>query len=154
MPDCHSVGRLGYYLPISVVGSALVAIANGLLSSLSPGTSTGKWIGYQIIAGVGRGLAMQIVRHPFPITKPHLTSPINPLFLLPSRSSQFRALYPPPRFPSPWRFSCSAKRSLEPCSSVSPLLSSPIASKPSSPNTRLQSIPRPLLMRERQDSGR
>jgi len=53
------VGRVGYYLPFQIVGSALATIANGLLSTLSPGTSTGKWIGYQIIAGVGRGLALQ-----------------------------------------------------------------------------------------------
>jgi hypothetical protein len=38
-----------------------MAIAYGLLSTLAPGTSTGKWIGYQIIAGVGRGLGVQIV---------------------------------------------------------------------------------------------
>jgi hypothetical protein len=154
MPNSPSVGRLGYYMPFSAVGTVLVAIANGLLSLVSPGTSTGKWIGYQIIAGVGRGLAMQVVRHPLPITQPHLSSLTDPPFFLHSRSSQFKAPCLPPRFPSPWRFSCSAKRLLELCSSVSLLLSSPIASKPSSPNMRLQSIPRLLLMRERQDSGR
>jgi hypothetical protein len=154
MPNSLLVGRLGYYLPFSVVGSVLVAIANGLLSSLSPGTSTGKWIGYQIIAGAGRGLAMQVVRHPFFTTKLHLTSPTNPPFFLPSRSSRFKTPYPPSRFPSPWRFSCSAKRLLEHCSSVSLLLSSPIASKLSSPNTRLQSIPRPSSMPALRDSGR
>ncbi|EED16629.1 hypothetical protein TSTA_017040 [Talaromyces stipitatus ATCC 10500] len=45
---------------LSPIGSALVSIANGLLSTFFPGTSTGEWIGYQIIAGVGRGLALQI----------------------------------------------------------------------------------------------
>ncbi|PMD64171.1 MFS general substrate transporter [Hyaloscypha bicolor E] len=53
------IGKLGYYLPFSVLGSLLVAIANGLLSTSSPGTSTGRWVGYQIIGGVGRGLGMQ-----------------------------------------------------------------------------------------------
>ncbi|KAI9740060.1 MAG: hypothetical protein M1818_004811 [Claussenomyces sp. TS43310] len=54
------VGRLGYYLPFSISSAILVAIGNGLLSTLSPGTSTGKWIGYQILAGTGRGLGLQI----------------------------------------------------------------------------------------------
>ncbi|KAL9107000.1 MAG: hypothetical protein Q9227_008036 [Pyrenula ochraceoflavens] len=55
-----AVGRLGYYLPWIIVGAVMMAIANGTLSTLSPGTSSGKWIGYQIILGVGRGLGMQM----------------------------------------------------------------------------------------------
>ncbi|RDW65075.1 putative HC-toxin efflux carrier TOXA [Coleophoma cylindrospora] len=54
------IGKVGYYLPFVIVGAAFVAIGNGLLSTLLPATSTGKWIGYQIIAGVGRGLALQV----------------------------------------------------------------------------------------------
>ncbi|KAH7333047.1 putative MFS multidrug transporter [Rhexocercosporidium sp. MPI-PUGE-AT-0058] len=53
------IGKVGYYLPFIVVGSMLVSISNGLLSTLSPETSTGKWVGYQIIGGIGRGLGMQ-----------------------------------------------------------------------------------------------
>ncbi|KAG0650485.1 Efflux pump mlcE [Hyphodiscus hymeniophilus] len=56
------VGRTGYYLPYILIGSIMVAISTGLLSTLSPTTSTGKWIGYQIIGGAGRGLGMQVVR--------------------------------------------------------------------------------------------
>ncbi|KAF3054874.1 putative HC-toxin efflux carrier TOXA [Daldinia childiae] len=54
------VGRVGYYLPFSLIGAVMVTIANGILSTLSPTTSTGEWIGYQIIHGVGRGLGMQM----------------------------------------------------------------------------------------------
>ncbi|KAI0843905.1 putative MFS multidrug transporter [Daldinia vernicosa] len=54
------VGKVGYYLPFSLIGAAMVTIANGILSTLSPTTSTGEWIGYQIIHGVGRGLGMQM----------------------------------------------------------------------------------------------
>ena len=61
LTDGPIVGKLGYYLPFSVLGALLAAIANGLFSTLSPGTSTGKWVGYQIIGGVGRGLGMQPV---------------------------------------------------------------------------------------------
>ncbi|KAK9315522.1 major facilitator superfamily domain, general substrate transporter [Lipomyces starkeyi] len=51
------VERVGYYLPIIVVSAAGMAIANGLLSTLAPHTSTGKWIGYQILLGAARDLA-------------------------------------------------------------------------------------------------
>jgi hypothetical protein len=59
--DDEIVGRIGYYLPMSVFGATLAAIANGLVSTFSTSTSTGRWIGYQIILGVGRGMAMQMV---------------------------------------------------------------------------------------------
>ena len=38
----------------------LTAIGYGLLSTLTPHTSAGEWIGYQILAGAGRGLGLQI----------------------------------------------------------------------------------------------
>lgn len=62
----YAVGKVGYYLPWSVFGSVLVTIGNGLLTTLSPTTSTGRWIGYQILVGFGRGACMQVVRlsHP------------------------------------------------------------------------------------------
>ena len=52
-------GRLGYYLPFTLTSAALVSVSNGLLSTLSPNTSTGKWVGYQILLGVAHGLGMQ-----------------------------------------------------------------------------------------------
>ncbi|KAK9242014.1 hypothetical protein V1506DRAFT_572943 [Lipomyces tetrasporus] len=48
------VGKLGYYLPASLFSGVVTAIGNGLLSMLSPTTSTGRWIGYQIVVGSGR----------------------------------------------------------------------------------------------------
>ena len=56
------VGKLGYYLPWAVASGLLISIANGLISTLTPTSSTGKWVGYQIIAGAGRGCGMQMVR--------------------------------------------------------------------------------------------
>lgn len=56
------VQRIGYYLPLSIAGATLAAIGNGLISTFSTSTSTGKWIGYQIILGVGRGIGLQMVR--------------------------------------------------------------------------------------------
>ncbi|KAI1618945.1 DNA repair protein RAD50 [Exophiala viscosa] len=54
------VSKIGYMAPFAIVGSALVTLSAGLMSTLSVHTSTGKWIGYQIINGVGRGAAIQI----------------------------------------------------------------------------------------------
>jgi MFS family permease len=69
------VGRLGYYLPWAVASGLLVSIANGLLSTLTTRSSTGKWIGYQIIGGAGRGCGLQMASpnpnsHPLPPLTP------------------------------------------------------------------------------------
>jgi hypothetical protein len=43
------------------MGSAItVSIAAGLMSTFKPNTSTAKWIGYQILAGLGRGAGLQM----------------------------------------------------------------------------------------------
>ncbi|KAL8861950.1 MAG: hypothetical protein Q9178_001820 [Gyalolechia marmorata] len=54
------VGRIGYYLPFAVASGVLSIIGSGLLTTLTPTTSTGKWVGYQIIQGVGGGFGIQI----------------------------------------------------------------------------------------------
>lgn len=38
----------------------MVSIAAGLMSTLKPNTSNAKWIGYQILAGLGRGAGLQM----------------------------------------------------------------------------------------------
>ncbi|KAF5700704.1 major facilitator superfamily transporter [Fusarium globosum] len=54
------IGKVGYYVPQAVIGTALLTVATGLCSTLDPYTSTGKWVGYQFLAGVGRGLMQQV----------------------------------------------------------------------------------------------
>ncbi|KAB5566098.1 putative MFS multidrug transporter [Coniochaeta sp. 2T2.1] len=54
------VGKLGYYLPWALASAVLASIGAGLLGSLEPHTSTAKWIGFQVIAGAGRGFGMQM----------------------------------------------------------------------------------------------
>jgi hypothetical protein len=49
------VTRLGYYLPWAVFGSVLMASSCGLLSIMSPSTSTAEWAGLQVLLGAGRG---------------------------------------------------------------------------------------------------
>ncbi|KAM7219425.1 Major facilitator superfamily domain containing protein [Rhypophila decipiens] len=53
--------KLGYYNPWFFVGSALMCVAAGLYTTFSAfNTSTGQWVGYQIIQGLGVGLTMQV----------------------------------------------------------------------------------------------
>jgi hypothetical protein len=56
------VQKVGYYLPFTIVGTIMTAIACGLLSTLSPSSGTDKWVGFQILIGAGRGASMQMVR--------------------------------------------------------------------------------------------
>ncbi len=50
----------GRYAELMVVGSVISTIGSGLLYTLDIGTDSGKWIGYQILAGIGAGLSFQI----------------------------------------------------------------------------------------------
>ena len=50
----------GIAAPVMLGGSILTVIATGLLYSLEIGSSSGKWIGYQIIGGVGWGIGIQV----------------------------------------------------------------------------------------------
>lgn len=50
----------GLAVPIMVSGAAIAMIGSGLLYTLDIDTSTGKWIGYQILGGVGWGIAFQV----------------------------------------------------------------------------------------------
>lgn len=55
-----AVTGLGYFAPLIILGSTLTTIAAGLLYTLSPTSSNGQWIGYQVLAGVGIGLCNQV----------------------------------------------------------------------------------------------
>jgi hypothetical protein len=54
------VSKIGYYTPFALGGSMLASIGSGLMTTFVPSTSTGKWIGYQIMTGVGRGMVLQM----------------------------------------------------------------------------------------------
>ncbi|KAL4923695.1 major facilitator superfamily domain-containing protein [Aspergillus undulatus] len=53
------IGKLGYYLPWCLGGAIFSAVGSGLLSTLSPTTSTAAWAGYQVLVGLGRGASTQ-----------------------------------------------------------------------------------------------
>lgn len=50
---------IGFYTPVMVIGSILMAVATGLLTTFSPTTPPSEWISYQILYGIGVGLAFQ-----------------------------------------------------------------------------------------------
>ncbi|KAI0838355.1 MFS general substrate transporter [Hypoxylon sp. FL0890] len=52
--------RIGYYTPFILLGTVLNAVGCALLGLLTPHTSSGPWIGFQIIMGTGRGFSMAI----------------------------------------------------------------------------------------------
>jgi MFS family permease len=49
----------GYYNPVMIFGSILMVVGVALITTFTPDTTTGKWIGYQILYGSGCGLAFQ-----------------------------------------------------------------------------------------------
>lgn len=55
-----SITTLGPYVPFTWFGSAVFAVGSGMLYCLKVDSSTGTWIGYQILAGVGAGACVQI----------------------------------------------------------------------------------------------
>jgi hypothetical protein len=54
------VTKTGIAAPYLFVSSGIVTVAAGLLFTLGIGTPTGQWVGFQIFAGFGYGLGLQI----------------------------------------------------------------------------------------------
>lgn len=54
-----AVTVLGYYAPLMIASSVIMAIGAGLLTTLEPDSGHAKWIGYQAFTGIGIGLGMQ-----------------------------------------------------------------------------------------------
>jgi MFS transporter, DHA2 family, glioxin efflux transporter len=54
------VARTGRPAPVLLVGAALAALGAGLMYTLDLHTAAGRWIGYQLLSGVGVGLAFQV----------------------------------------------------------------------------------------------
>lgn len=54
------ITTVGVYVPFTWVGSAIFTIGAGMLYSLKVHSSAGQWIGYQILAGAGAGMCVQI----------------------------------------------------------------------------------------------
>lgn len=55
------VMKIGWWNPFLLFANVMVCLCGGLLSTISPGISSGHWIGYQILGGVGYSLATNLV---------------------------------------------------------------------------------------------
>lgn len=51
---------VGLYVPFTWAGSALFTVGAGMIYTLKPHSPVGMWIGYQILAGAGAGMCVQI----------------------------------------------------------------------------------------------
>lgn len=51
--------KTGYYGPTMLAAPLLAAVGAGLVSTWTPDTTKGQWIGYQILYGAGLGLGLQ-----------------------------------------------------------------------------------------------
>ncbi|KAI1265451.1 MFS toxin efflux pump [Xylariaceae sp. FL1019] len=51
------VSFFGYYTPLMLVGSTMMAIGFGFLTTFTPTTSEASWIGWQVLFGAGIGFA-------------------------------------------------------------------------------------------------
>ncbi|OAP64273.1 hypothetical protein AYL99_00245 [Fonsecaea erecta] len=51
---------VGYCTPWALFGCVLTSIGSGLMTTFTPSTGAGPWIGYQILAGTGRGSVVQM----------------------------------------------------------------------------------------------
>ena len=52
--------KIGYYTPLGIFGSCVMAIGAGLLTTLQVDSGKGKWIGYQVVYGIGQGYSFQV----------------------------------------------------------------------------------------------
>lgn len=55
-----AITATGVYVPFLIGGAVLTTVANGLLYTLDIGSPSSHWIGYQALAGMGIGLAIQV----------------------------------------------------------------------------------------------
>lgn len=53
-------GRIGYNTPLAILGSCIMSVGAGFLTTFQVNIGEGKWIGYQILYGIGLGLCFQI----------------------------------------------------------------------------------------------
>ncbi|KAL1902288.1 hypothetical protein Sste5346_001264 [Sporothrix stenoceras] len=52
--------RFGYYTPFAILCSCLLSIGMGLTTTLRVDSGHSKWIGYQVVGGLGMGFGMQM----------------------------------------------------------------------------------------------
>jgi MFS family permease len=53
------VQRFGYYTPFMYAGATIMSIGAGLVTTFKTDTGHEKWIGFQVLLGLGIGMGMQ-----------------------------------------------------------------------------------------------
>ncbi|ROW03612.1 hypothetical protein VPNG_07165 [Cytospora leucostoma] len=54
------VSKIGRVPPMALFSATLTTVGSGLYSLFTPGSSTGEWVGFQVITGLGRGIGLQM----------------------------------------------------------------------------------------------
>ena len=54
------VSKIGYYAPFLLASTTLMSIGAGIITTFEVNTSSGKWIAYQLIFGLGIGTGFQM----------------------------------------------------------------------------------------------
>ena len=54
------ITAFGYYVPLMWLGTAILTIGSGLIQTLQVGSTEAQWFGYQVLTGIGFGMAFQI----------------------------------------------------------------------------------------------
>ncbi|KAK4120293.1 MFS general substrate transporter [Parathielavia appendiculata] len=52
--------KVGYYTPLGIVGTCIMAVGAGMLTTLQVNSGADKWIGYQVLYGLGLGTCFQV----------------------------------------------------------------------------------------------
>ena len=56
----QAIGRVGYFQPFLTFGAIFTTVGAGLLYTLNIGSSSAKYIGYQVVVGIGVGTCIQV----------------------------------------------------------------------------------------------
>jgi MFS family permease len=68
--------KIGYYVPAMLLSPLFAAVGMGMLSTLTPSSGAGAWIGYQIVYGIGIGIGSQSANLVSQATLPRSDMPI------------------------------------------------------------------------------
>ena len=74
--------KFGYYTPFAIVGSSIMSVGAGLLTTFQVNTGIGKWIGYQVVYGIGMGLCFQVPNLAAQTVLPKIDVPIGLALML------------------------------------------------------------------------
>jgi MFS transporter, DHA2 family, glioxin efflux transporter len=54
------ITTFGHFVPMMILGGVGATIASGLIYTLNTNSSSGQWIGFQVLAGLAVGVALQV----------------------------------------------------------------------------------------------